>query len=144
MLDIARSVYVGTVPCIALTLFTISGLGGGGASAASPQAPSRTAADNYKMFCASCHMPNGTHFLPEMSFSDGTWKHGSSEKEIRNTITKGVDGTAMKPFADRLSESEILDLAKHVRAFDKNLKPETDDASPDEPVSPDPARPPQE
>jgi mono/diheme cytochrome c family protein len=65
------------------------------------------AAELYKTKCMVCHL----------------WVHGSSVKEVSNTITNGVQGTAMMPFKGQLSDAEIAALAKYVRQFDKKLKP---------------------
>jgi mono/diheme cytochrome c family protein len=100
------------------------------ASAPLSQKPPATAAENYKTKCAGCHMADGAHPFAEMSFADGTWDHGSSLKEIQKVISKGIAGTAMKPFEDQFSEAEIKELAKYVRAFDKKLMPEKAPASP--------------
>jgi cytochrome c553 len=37
-------------------------------------------------------------------------------------IRNGVKGTAMLPFKSKLTDDQIVALAKHVRAFDKTLK----------------------
>ncbi|HXH06016.1 MAG TPA: c-type cytochrome [Vicinamibacterales bacterium] len=92
------------------------------------QAPDRPApaAETYKLRCAVCHGPDGNAQVPEMNFADGQWKHGSSVKEIAKVISEGVPGTAMVAFKAQLSEKEILELARYVRAFDKtkgNAKP---------------------
>jgi mono/diheme cytochrome c family protein len=76
----------------------------------------------YKKHCIVCHGPDGDSKLPGMSFADGEWKHGTSVKEISTIIKEGVKGTAMLPFKSKLSDEEVEVLAKHVRAFDKNLK----------------------
>jgi len=85
------------------------------------QAPGQAtpAAETYKLRCAVCHGPDGNAQVPEMNFADGQWKHGSSVKEIAKVISEGVPGTAMVVFKSQLSEKEILDLARYVRAFDK-------------------------
>jgi mono/diheme cytochrome c family protein len=92
----------------------------GTATAQSSGAPDAEAL--YKSTCMPCHMADGNAALEPMNFVDGKWKHGSSVKEVANTITNGVPGTAMMPFKTRFSEQEILALAKYVRHFDKNLK----------------------
>jgi mono/diheme cytochrome c family protein len=97
------------------------------ASTALAQAPAdsdRPAADLYKTTCQPCHMADGNAALEPMNLADGKWRHGTSTKEIAATIANGVQGTAMMPFKTRFSEKEILALAKHVRAFDKTLKPD--------------------
>lgn len=86
------------------------------------QADKVDAAALYKSKCAVCHGAAGNSTLPDMSFADGKWKHGTSVKEISEVITKGVPGTAMVPFGKQLKPAEIEGLAKFVRTFDKNLK----------------------
>jgi mono/diheme cytochrome c family protein len=80
------------------------------------------AAALYKSKCAVCHGANGNSTLPDMSFADGKWKHGTTVKELTEVITKGVPGTAMVSFSRQLKPDEIEGLARYVRTFDKNLK----------------------
>jgi mono/diheme cytochrome c family protein len=81
------------------------------------------AAALYKEKCAVCHAADGNSPLPHMSFADGVWLHGSSLKEVTNTITNGVPGTAMMSMkAQGLTDEEIAALAKYVRHFDPKLK----------------------
>lgn len=80
------------------------------------------AVDNYKTHCAVCHTPTGDSPIAMMSFVDGEWKNGSRIKDIVKVITDGVPSSAMMPFKEKMSEAEILDLARYVRAFDKKLK----------------------
>jgi mono/diheme cytochrome c family protein len=75
----------------------------------------------YTMRCVACHGADGSSQLPDMSFTDGVWKHGSSEEEVAKTIIEGVPGTAMMPFESQLSPEEIKALAKYVRQFDPKL-----------------------
>jgi mono/diheme cytochrome c family protein len=82
------------------------------------------AAALYKSKCLPCHGVEGKSQLPGMSLADGVWKHGTSVKEIAQTITNGVPGTPMIAFKAQLKEDEILLLAHYVRTFDKTLKPE--------------------
>ena len=95
---------------------------GEGKAAASPAAAK--VLQNYETICQPCHGPKGDSPLPPMSLNDGEWLHGSSTKEIVKTITEGVPGTAMLPNKDKLTEEEILELAKLVRSFDPTLTPE--------------------
>ena len=76
----------------------------------------------YKQHCALCHAADGASKLPNASFADGVWKHGSTPKEVQATITNGVKGTVMLGFSAKLKPAEIEALAAHVRAFDKSLK----------------------
>jgi mono/diheme cytochrome c family protein len=77
----------------------------------------------YEAKCQVCHMADGnSQIMPNMSFADGVWKHGSTLKQVQATITNGVTGTAMVPWKEQLTPAEIAALAKFVRKFDKKLK----------------------
>lgn len=84
--------------------------------------PAGDAAALYKSRCAACHLADGASKTPSMNLADTTWQHGSSLKEVAEVIRNGVKGTAMLPFKSKLTEEQILALAKHVRGFDKTLK----------------------
>ena len=81
-----------------------------------------SAEEIYKTKCAVCHTLEGNSPIPNMNFADGNWLHGSSIKEVINTISNGVQGTAMMPFKTQFSEGEIAALARKVRKFDPKLK----------------------
>jgi mono/diheme cytochrome c family protein len=77
----------------------------------------------YEAKCQVCHMADGnSQLMPNMSFADGIWKHGSTLKAVETSITDGVPGTAMVAFKEQLTPAEITALAKFVRKFDKKLK----------------------
>ena len=82
----------------------------------------RPATELYVQLCQMCHMPDGNAAIKDMNFADGEWLHGSSIKELMETITNGVQGTAMMPFKGQFTEGEIAALARKVRSFDKKLK----------------------
>ena len=89
----------------------------------SAQAPAATdTATLYKSKCAACHLANGASKTASMNFTDAVWQHGASEKEVADVIRNGVKGTAMLAFKSKLTDEQIVALAKHVRAFDKTLK----------------------
>jgi len=81
-----------------------------------------SAEEIYKTKCAVCHTPEGNSPIPNMNFADGAWLHGSTIKEVINTISNGVQGTAMMPFKTQFTEGEIAALARKVRKFDPKLK----------------------
>ena len=81
-----------------------------------------SAEEAYKTKCAVCHTPDGNSPIPNMSFTDGEWRHGSTVKDVMKTISDGVPGTAMMPFKTQFTEGEIAALARKVRSFDKKLK----------------------
>jgi mono/diheme cytochrome c family protein len=92
-------------------------------AAAKPGATKVDPLELYQTKCQSCHMADGnSQVMPNMSFADGVWVHGSTLKEVQTTITNGVPGTAMVPFKEQLTPAEITALAKFVRKFDKKLK----------------------
>lgn len=92
-------------------------------AAAKPAAGKVDALEVYQAKCQVCHMADGnSQLMPNMSFADGIWKHGSTLKEVQATITEGVPGTAMVAFKEQLTPAEITALAKFVRKFDKKLK----------------------
>lgn len=80
------------------------------------------AAALYKQHCALCHAADGASKLPNASFADGVWVHGSTMKEVQATIAGGAKGTVMMGFSAKLKPAEIEALAAYVRAFDKKLK----------------------
>jgi mono/diheme cytochrome c family protein len=76
------------------------------------------AEENYKTLCQTCHLADGKGLTPDMSFTDGQWKHGSTPEALAKSIREGVKGTLMLPFKDKLSEAEIAELVKLVKAFE--------------------------
>jgi mono/diheme cytochrome c family protein len=95
----------------------------GGATAKPAAGAKVDALEVYQQKCQACHMADGnSQIMPNMSFADGVWKHGSTVKAVTTTITNGVPGTAMVAFKEQLSPAEIAALARFVRKFDKKLK----------------------
>ena len=92
------------------------------AAAGDTAAADTKAAETFKTKCSVCHAVDGNSPLPNMSFADGVWKHGTTVKEMVTTISNGVPGTAMMPFKTQFTPEEIEALARHVRKFDKKLK----------------------
>lgn len=93
-------------------------------SQAAPAQPASEVARLYRLHCQMCHGANGKAPIPEMAFFERAWKHGTSSAQMAKVIAEGVKGTAMMPFKGKLKPEQILELAKHVRAFDPKLKPE--------------------
>ena len=94
-----------------------------GAGGPTPTAADVASAEEiYKTKCAVCHTLEGNSPIPNMNFADGAWLHGSTIKDVVNTISNGIQGTAMMPFKTQFSEGEIAALARKVRKFDPKLK----------------------
>ena len=86
----------------------------------------------YRARCAVCHGAEGRGDGPAAAlltprprdFTSGVYKFRSTpsgslptEADLFRTITRGLSGTGMPPFADLLSEPERRALARHVLAF---------------------------
>ncbi len=85
-----------------------------------PRLPSpQRAKELYAQACASCHGPEGrgdgalagTMNPPPADLSDRKRMLALSLFDLYSTISRGIDGTAMQGFAERLSEAELYDLA---------------------------------
>ena len=108
---------------LALTAAPAARAGVGPQAEAKPAPGKVDALALYQEKCQACHLADGnSQLMPNMSFADGVWKNGSSVKEVANTISNGVPGTAMVAFKEQLSPAEITALARYVRKFDKKLK----------------------
>ena len=91
-------------------------------TAAQTKAP--TTKELYGSMCQACHGPDGKSPMKEMAFVAREWTHGTKTADMIKVITNGVPGTVMMPFKGRLTEEQIRDLARYVRALDKKLPPE--------------------
>jgi mono/diheme cytochrome c family protein len=116
-------------PPRALTLALLLGL----ASLLSPLAArAQDVAALYRARCAVCHGPEGRGdgpaaallTPPPRDFTTGVYKFRSTpsgtlptEADVFRTITRGLPGTSMPPFADLLPEAERRALARHVLAL---------------------------
>ena len=68
--------------------------------------------------CATCHGPSGDQ-IPGVNFRAGTFKRVVSDNDLRATITNGVPGTAMQPFAFGASElTGIVSYLRNMSSFD--------------------------
>lgn len=101
------------------------------AAAPTPQAPPQTPpaappeiTSLYRLHCQMCHGARGKAPIPEMSFFEREWKHGTSSAAMAKVITEGVPDTPMVSFKGKLTTAQITGLAKYVRSLDPTLKPE--------------------
>lgn len=62
--------------------------------------------------CATCHGANGD-LIPGVNFRAGQFKRVVSDNDLRATITNGVPGTAMQPFA--FGAAELTGLVSYLR-----------------------------
>jgi putative heme-binding domain-containing protein len=68
--------------------------------------------------CTSCHGTSGDQ-IPGVNFRAGQFKRVVSDNDLRATITNGVPGTAMQPFAFGASElTGIVSYLRNMSSFD--------------------------
>jgi putative heme-binding domain-containing protein len=68
--------------------------------------------------CTACHGTSGD-LIPGVNFRAGTFKRVVSDNDLRATITNGVPGTAMQPFAFGASElTGIVSYLRNMNSFD--------------------------
>ncbi len=69
--------------------------------------------DIFTLKCVACHRADGGGLIGP-NLTDKYWLHGSGIKNIFKTVKYGVPSTAMAPWANQLSPSEIEDVASYV------------------------------
>ena len=75
-------------------------------------------AEIYTTQCVSCHGENGD-MIPGVNFRAGTFKRVVSDNDLRATITNGVPGTAMQPFAFGAGDlTAIVSYLRNMNRFD--------------------------
>jgi cytochrome c oxidase cbb3-type subunit 3 len=68
--------------------------------------------------CTACHGTSGD-LIPGVNFRAGQFKRVVSDADLRLTITNGVPGTAMQPFAFSASElTSIVSYLRNMSSFD--------------------------
>jgi cytochrome c oxidase cbb3-type subunit 3 len=68
--------------------------------------------------CTACHGTSGD-LIPGVNFRAGVFKRVVSDNDLRATITTGVPGTAMQPFAFGASElTGIVSYLRNMSSFD--------------------------
>jgi putative heme-binding domain-containing protein len=68
--------------------------------------------------CTACHGTSGD-LIPGVNFRAGTFKRVVTDNDLRATITNGVPGTAMQPFAFGASElTGIVSYLRNMSSFD--------------------------
>jgi cbb3-type cytochrome c oxidase subunit III len=80
----------------------------------------------FNRYCANCHGLNaegspGNDLTPEApDLTDKTWKHGSTDGEIFNSIKNGVaPDFSMGAFGDQLKDEDIWKVVNYVRSLAK-------------------------
>lgn len=74
----------------------------------------KTPAENYQNYCSSCHGEKMDAFV------DRGWKHGNSQADLVEGITKGYADEGMPGFEKTFSKKEIEELAAYILKGIKN------------------------
>lgn len=81
-------------------------------------------ADLYNRHCSACHGDDGNGASwartglnpPPRNFTSKQSRQNLSEERMINSVTHGRPGTAMQPFKDRLSKTQITQVVAYVRS----------------------------
>lgn len=79
----------------------------------------------YQKWCAGCHGQKGLGDGPQAAafdkkpgnLADPQYKRGNSDKAVLKIIAKGIPGTAMGPFGDKLDEAERQALVNYLKVL---------------------------
>lgn len=128
---VVRTLLVGFVLAPAASLRTLAAQGN--PEAAKLQNPVQPSAESiaggkqaFNRYCANCHGLNaegspGNDLTPEApDLTDKTWKHGSTDGEIFNSIKNGVaPDFNMGAFKDQLKDEDIWNVVNYIRSLAK-------------------------
>jgi len=93
-----------------------------------PSTPESIAAGKqaFNRYCANCHGLNGegspgNDLTPEApDLTDKTWKHGSTDGEIFNSIKNGIaPDFNMGAFGDQLKDEDVWKVVNYIRSLAK-------------------------
>jgi len=81
-------------------------------------AAAQAAGVKFTMLCAACHMPDGTgnQMLGGPNLTDDTWLYGSSEADVRETVTTGRTGI-MPAHGELLGANRAKILAAYISSL---------------------------
>lgn len=79
----------------------------------------------YEANCSACHGitgggdgPGSAALNPKpRNYKKDGFKYGSALDEVKRTIVEGIDGTDMPPWADVLTDEQIIQVAEYVKAL---------------------------
>jgi aldose sugar dehydrogenase len=74
------------------------------------------AAKTYATYCAGCHGSSLSGGRAP-TLLDEEWRFGGSDEELRQSISEGRAGTEMAPFKSVLSDADITDMIRFIRAL---------------------------
>jgi cytochrome c oxidase cbb3-type subunit III len=109
-----RLISVGILSCLSLGVLAAQDHGSITTNPFSTPEDQKAGADSFRSQCAACHGLRGEGGSNGPSLTTGTFRHGSSDASLFQTITKGVPGTAMVAFP--LSGREVWQLIAFIRS----------------------------
>ena len=119
----SRAVRAGAVAAVALMAagaVIFAGQSAPASSQSNSQPTGRPAPDpaakTYATYCNGCHGSSLSGGRAP-TLLDDEWRFGGGDAEMRQSITEGRPGTEMPPFKSVLSEAEITDMIRYVRAL---------------------------
>ncbi len=74
----------------------------------------RSASENYKLYCAGCHGVNFDDFI------DRKWKYGNKPANVEQIIAKGIINEGMPAYEVSLTNNEIRVLSEYLLAESKS------------------------
>jgi len=94
-------------------------------SAAAQAAPPSDGKALYTTWCAGCHGPKGMGDGPDAkgfdtkpsSLAAASYKRGTSDKAVLKIITKGIPGTPMDGYANKLKDDQRKSLVQYLKVL---------------------------
>jgi len=72
---------------------------------------------SFRMHCAECHGLRATGGRSGPDLTRGTFAAGDTDADLHDVISKGVPGTEMPPFSDRLDDNDRWRLVSYIRSL---------------------------
>jgi cbb3-type cytochrome c oxidase subunit III len=86
--------------------------------------PASDGGELFKGKCSMCHAPDGKGYsaLKTPDFTDPKVQASLTDKEIKDAIKNGKEGTAMPAFGDKLDDEQIHALLVYIRSLNSSKK----------------------
>ena len=86
--------------------------------------PEANGTEIFRKNCVACHGTGGKGFpaLKTPNFTDPKWRSSTKDKEMREVVKNGKNGTAMPAFGGQLKDGEISAVIAYVRSLNSSKK----------------------
>ena len=83
--------------------------------------PEANGTEIFRKNCVACHGTGGKGFpaLKTPNFTDPKWRSSTKDKEMREVVKNGKNGTAMPAFGGQLKDEEISAVVAYIRSLKK-------------------------